>query len=286
MCFECIKERCLEMSDLIYELKHKLTDDEFKRILDSYKFIFDATKGIQEHYGAYPVEHEEHNSENEQEETESDPEDENESGHEEPEEEPESESEPELEDVVTIRSYNQRIYSVPYPEDECECVTTHANELVCILNRKMRECTIYKALIADIPLLEYVAQLSEGIVPIFPSTFSLQTTKPGRVDYTLEEKVRIQTTILVMLRILSSFKTYPTDHPANMYHSFVVLVIYDYTFRHISICFTSRIRHMTIERINQFTSSSLSNLHKVQEILPNINIAQTFDRWDEELEDI
>jgi len=50
MCVTCIQNRCNDLSEYIFELKDIFTDEQFKYMLDSCKFIFDKARCIEESY--------------------------------------------------------------------------------------------------------------------------------------------------------------------------------------------------------------------------------------------
>lgn len=270
MCFTCLQNKCLELSDYVYGIKHKLTDEEFKYMLEQYQNMFTQLKNMEER---------------------------TESSHEEP--EPESEEdESEEEETDEINVYTPRLFYtldisvyaainiMLYPEEtcECECDTRSSNHTTC---RSMRSCSIYKILVDRMPALSYIVQLSENKIPHIPSTFVLQTTPVHSYLPTTTLNI-VMNEIGYLMKLVNIFNKYEKEHCVKIYIGFIIITIYDHIFKNIDICKKHRrFKDIVLNKIDEFTGpASISKLEKANELIPHIDIIHTFRVWKSELESI
>ncbi len=275
MCFKCIKNKCLESAEFIFLLKDKLNDQEYKQLLDNYKFIFDATTNLENYYKM--IENYEDNVEDED----------------------ENDSEDNIIEINT--STYEAIYNMfsidNYSYYKCNCNITDLIRTSDIPKcfelgiGMIEQCNLYTYIIDAVPYFKYITDLFNNKIPEISSSFILQTN-PNNLynEFTIERNKFCFSIVKLLLNIVSTFRIYLNNHAGNKYIVFVILIMYDYIFRNFNIlCIGdprkylsyNRFRLTMIQKLNEFnqTLENIQKIQNVQELIPHINIRELFNKW-------
>lgn len=256
MCNECrkqerIQSECMKLSDFIYELKEKLTDEEFKYLLERCQIIHRVSD----------------------------------TNYEMSDEEPE-EDQQEVEVYYNVDEENE---DVPC----CECDPYDKHSYFCLSRGRFKTCELVQFFSEHIPYFTYIKELEDGKIPTFDSFFTLTTT-PVHTEYSSDdehkEKRKLYTACVTFLLAINDLfrdrRFYFITDPACKYMIILILIVYDFMFRHATFFFhppesSTRLKHTMYSKIEDemMKPENEDKIIAAQECIPHINIKDTFEGW-------
>lgn len=256
MCVNCIKRKCSELSDLIFQIKEKITDNEFKTIMDTCKTIFE-----------YSVH------------SKSEPDEEEEVDH------------SVLLPLQVLRE--EQTYSalqhMLYPND-CQCVLGDTKTYNCIKNGNFHSCVLRNYFRSHIHHLPYIEDLLTNRRPNIPNTFFPQVTPIviSEDEFTDEKRIIHVHCIKFLLEINFLGQSLPRTHNLNKYIGLAAILVYDHMFKTFNYTRTfTQFKNTTLRKINEFIKEEESNALRIRylrELIPHISVKDLFLSWKRELE--